>query len=58
MWEKIVEVFGSVRFWSLLIGAVLLILSQYGIIPVELANTLAGFLGISIVVRSVDKFTK
>ena len=56
MWNKIIEVLGSMRFWQLVIGAVLLILAQYGVVPAELATTLAGFLGISIVVRTVDKF--
>ena len=56
MFEKITEIFGSVRFWSLTAGVILLILSFYGIIPQELANILAGYLGISLVVRTVDKF--
>lgn len=58
MWNKIVELLGSVRFWQLLIGAVILILAYYGIIAQELANVIAGFLGISIVVRTTDKFNQ
>ena len=55
MWDKLKAVFSSIRFWQLLIAAVVIILADYGIIPVELANIVAGFFGISIAVRTLDK---
>ncbi len=58
MIDKVIKILGSVRFWQLLIGALLVILGSYGVIPVELANIIAGALGISVTIGTVDKFSK
>jgi hypothetical protein len=58
MISKITSILGSVRFWQLLIGALLLILASYGIIPQEIANVIAGLLGVSVTIGTVDKATK
>ena len=58
MWQKIKSLLGSIRFWQLVIAAILLILRGYGIIPPEVADTVAGLLGISTAVGTIDKFAK
>ena len=55
MWNKIKEVLGSIRFWQLVIGAIVLILADYGFIPTDLAGVIASFLGISVTVRTLDR---
>ena len=56
--DKFIELINSRRFQQLTIGAVLLILSYYGIVPQDLANILASYLGISITVGTLDKFSQ
>ena len=58
MLEKIGNILSSVRFWQLVLGAVLLILASYGVIPQQIADVIASLLGISVVVGSVDKFSQ
>ena len=53
--EKIKALLGSIRFRQLVAGIVLIILGYYKIIPMELANIIAGGLGISIGVGTIDK---
>lgn len=46
----------SVRFWKI-VGAFLAeALGFYGLIPAEIAHTIAGILGVSVAVRTVDRF--
>lgn len=56
--NKFVELLGSRRFWQLFAGLVLLILAFYKVIPQELANLIAGFLGLSVAVGTIDKATQ
>jgi len=53
--EKIKSLLGSIRFQQLIIGVVLIVLGYYGIIPQALADIIAGALGISIGVGTVDR---
>ena len=53
--EKIKALLGSIRFQQLVIGVVLIILGYYGIVPQALADIIAGALGISIGVGTIDK---
>jgi hypothetical protein len=55
MLKKVESILGSVRFWQLAGGVVLLILAYYSVIPQELANLIAGALGISITIGTIDK---
>lgn len=55
---KIKEILGSVRFWQLTAGLVLLILAFYDLIPQQLAEMIAGYLGLSIAIRTADKAIK
>ena len=56
MAKKLKEVLGSVSFWMSVIGAVVLILGQYEIIPMMAAEIIAGWCGFGVVKRTVDKF--
>ena len=53
---KLKVVLGSMSFWLSVIGAVVLILGQYEIIPMVAAEIIAGWCGFSVVKRTVDKF--
>lgn len=55
MISKIGELLSSIRFWQLTAGLVLVILGYYELVPMELAQIIAGYLGISIAVRTIDK---
>jgi len=55
MWSKITTMFSSIRFWQLVIAAVIAILADYAIIPLELSQVIITLLGASVLVRTVDK---
>jgi small basic protein len=46
---------GSTRFWKLVLAASLIVLGNYGVIDMALAEIIAGALGISITIRTVDR---
>ena len=54
MLDKIKSILGSVRFWQLVIAAIVVILGQNDVISVELANTIAKVLGVSITIGTLD----
>jgi len=58
MFDKIKNILSSVRFWQLFVGAVIVILGQQGVMSPEMANTIAGLLGVSVTINTVDKFRK
>ena len=58
MFGKIKEVFGSIRFWQLLVAAIVAILAEYGILSPDLVGIIVSFLGVSIAVRTIDKVVK
>jgi hypothetical protein len=58
MIEKIKNLVSSIRFWQLVIGAIIVILGQEGVISPEIANTIAGLLGVSVTLGTVDKLAK
>jgi hypothetical protein len=58
MISKLKAILGSVRFWIAIIGTVIFYLGSAGIISKELADAILSLLGVSIVVRTVDKFSK
>jgi hypothetical protein len=58
MIKKINDLLGSIRFWQTLIAIVLLCLASYEIIPNNLANAIAGLLGISVAIGTADKAAK
>jgi len=58
MIDKISNLLSSIRFWQLVIGAVLLILADYGIIPAQIAEVIAALFGVSVVVGTADKVLK
>lgn len=57
MIEKIIEVLGSVSFWISVLGAVILILGQQGVISMEIATIIAGWCGVGIGHRLIYKAT-
>ena len=52
------EIIKSTRFQQLVVGLVLVILGYYQVIPAELANIIAGFFGVSISIRTIDRFAE
>ncbi len=46
----------SSRFWQVVIAFVFLALGQTGTIPSEIATAVAGILGVSVSIKTVDKF--
>lgn len=56
MIDKAKQVLNSVRFWQLTVGLIVMIIAYYKVIPEELAQMIAAYLGLSITVRTVDKF--
>ena len=58
MINKIKKALGSMRFYYLVIALVAGILAYYGIIDNEVADLVYGFTGVSILVRTADKFKK
>lgn len=55
MIDKFREVFGSFRFWMSVLGAVIIVLGNYGLIPADIAGVIAGWLGVGIMVRTADR---
>lgn len=55
MIEKIKAILGSIRFWQLVIGALIVILGKEGVISQAIADAIAGILGISVTIGTVDK---
>jgi len=47
----------SIRFWKLVLAAVIYVLGQYGVIPMELATGIVGLLGIDVAIKTIDKFS-
>jgi len=58
MIDKIKAMLGSVSFWFSVAGAIVLLLGQYGIISQEVAVVIAGWFGVGITKRTVDRFRK
>ena len=58
MFNKIIELSKSLRFWQLLIASVLVILGQEGVLTPEIANVLAGLFTANAGLRTIDKFSK
>ena len=58
MFDKIKAILGSIRFWQIVVAAVLLYLGEVGVIGLEVAKTIAGVLGVSVTVGTVDKVAK
>lgn len=52
---KLKAILGSVRFWFVTIGAIVAILSFYGIIPVEVQKIILAWLGTVTGIGTVDK---
>lgn len=58
MINKIKSILGSVRFWQVLVAFVAMYLGDAGFISTELATTIATFLGVSVTIGTVDKFSR
>jgi hypothetical protein len=58
LWDKFKAIFGSIRFWQVTLGLALGLIYYYGYIPKEIAELLGGWLGIQVLIRSLDKFRK
>ena len=56
MIKKLKAVIGSLRFWMVLLGSVIFYLGSVGVISPALADAIIGLLGVSTLVRTVDKF--
>lgn len=55
MKAKLLEIFGSVRFWFVTVSAIVAILSFYGVIPDEIRNIILGWLGTVTGIGTLDK---
>ncbi|MDC1191167.1 hypothetical protein N8148_03095 [Gammaproteobacteria bacterium] len=53
--SKLKEILSSVRFWALTIGAVVAILSFYGVIPAEIQKIVLVWLGTVTGIGTLDK---
>lgn len=49
------EFLKSVRFWKIVIAWIAEALGFYGVIPQEIAHTIAGICGVSVLIRTIDK---
>lgn len=58
MFSRVLEIFGSVRFWFMVSGAVMLYLKQTGIITPELADAIMVVLFGVPGVGTLDKFSQ
>jgi len=58
MKKKLSEIFSSTRFWSLVIGSVIIYLKQKGWIDESLMELITTILGGHIVINTADKFSK
>ena len=52
---KLKEMVSSITFWQSVVGAVILILGERGIIPLNIAVVIAGWCGWGVVKRTADK---
>jgi hypothetical protein len=55
MLSKIKEMLGSISFWQSVAGAIVLILATNGVISWDIAIIIAGWCGVGITKRTVDK---
>ena len=55
---KTMKVFSSSRFWSLVVVAALGLLTQYGLLPVEIMQALVTVLLGHVGIRTVDRFSE
>jgi hypothetical protein len=53
--EKFKKMILSISFWQSVIGAVVLVLGQYDVIPVDVSVIIAGWCGFGVVKRTTDK---
>ena len=56
--NKIKAMLNSVSFWFSVAGAIVILLGQYGVISPDVATVIAGWLGVGITKRTIDKFRK
>ena len=56
--SKITKMLGSVSFWFAVVGGVVLVLGQYEVISMPIAEIIAGWCGFGVVKRTVDKSIK
>lgn len=56
MFDKIINILGSVRFWQVLIAFVVLYIGDAGGMSVALSEAIAGMLGVSVGIGTIDKF--
>lgn len=52
---KLKEILGSIRFWFVTIGAIVAILSFYGVIPDEVQKIILAWLGTVTGIGTLDK---
>ena len=49
------EFLKSVRFWKVVVAFVVYALGAEGVIPAPIADTVAGILGVSVAIRTIDR---
>lgn len=57
MIDKIKNILTSIRFWQVTIVAAIQVLAVYDIVPQELANVVSGWLGVTVLIGTIDKAT-
>lgn len=58
MLDKIKSVLSSIRFWQVTLIAVLQVLALYELVPTDLVNIVSGWLGVTVLIGTVDKAAK
>lgn len=53
--DKIKLILSSIRFWQVVVGAVVYALGQEGVIALAVAQTITTILGVSVTIGTVDK---
>lgn len=57
-WEEVADIVTSTRFWQLVIITALQLATHYGFIDAAAANIISAAFGVSITVRTVDRFSQ
>lgn len=55
---KALPMLKSTRFYCVLLACVALMLGDYGILPVEVVTLISSVLGVSVIIRTTDRFSE
>jgi len=58
MKEKLLAMVGSIRFWYVIITAIIYFLEVHGIVSNEVLTIVSGICGTGVLIRTIDKVAK